>query len=366
MTTTQGTRFRVGLFVLAAILIGGATAFIVGNQKNVFSSKTTYTAKFTDVDGLRPGSAVRVAGLSVGTVTGVGFNDDGEITVELDVIKDASKLIRGELNATQPEKNGHSVISIGSKGLLGDKLIAITVGNKSHPEWNPDMPIPAAGEAGIMAKAESALAEVEGTARNLRLATDPFSDQEFSNDLKDTARNLAKVTGMLADQNGAIQRLMNDAQLGNDLAEATKNFSRAAGEIAELSKSLKKISREIESGDGSAHALIYGNDGAEAIKNIRVASGELAGLLTDIRGGDGPIHQLVYGEADESFMQNLHKASADMAHMTAEMRAGRGTVGALMTDPSVYEDMKRLIGDLERNDIFAGIGALLNQTRRCS
>ena len=31
------------------------------------------------------------------------------------------------------------------------------------------------------------------------------------------------------------------------------------------------------------------------------------------------------------------------------MRAGKGTIGALMVDPSVYEDVKLLLGNVERN-----------------
>ena len=52
---------------------------------------------------------------------------------------------------------------------------------------------------------------------------------------------------------------------------------------------------------------------------------------------------------------NLQNASDDIAFLTNEAREGRGTVGALLTDPSVYEDIKRLVGDLERNDILRAL-----------
>jgi phospholipid/cholesterol/gamma-HCH transport system substrate-binding protein len=31
------------------------------------------------------------------------------------------------------------------------------------------------------------------------------------------------------------------------------------------------------------------------------------------------------------------------------VRAGKGTVGALLVDPSVYEDLKMVLGNVERN-----------------
>ncbi|MEM9864220.1 MAG: hypothetical protein AAF938_21655, partial [Myxococcota bacterium] len=33
----------------------------------------------------------------------------------------------------------------------------------------------------------------------------------------------------------------------------------------------------------------------------------------------------------------------------------RGTVGGFLTDPSIYEDVKRLVGDLQRNDILRSL-----------
>ena len=82
---------------------------------------------------------------------------------------------------------------------------------------------------------------------------------------------------------------------------------------------------------------------------------KLNSILTDIREGDGTINQLIYGELGESFMTNLQNASDDIAFLTKEMREGKGTIGALLTDPSIYEDIKRLVGDLERNDILRAL-----------
>lgn len=353
MKSSQATKFRVGLFVLISLLIGGAIAFAIGTQENIFTPKTDYHAVFREVGGLQAGSAVWLAGVNVGTVTEVTFDDTGSIRVEFNIVDGATHLIRGDPNT--PHGAGGSVAGVGTKGLLGDRLIEVRVGDPSLPLWNPDEPLPPAGGGGLMALAQRTLAEVEGTAHNLRLATDPFSDQEFSYDLKKTAQNLAKVTGMLAHNEGTIQRLINDEKLSQDFAGAVRNFSSASKEVAALSKDLQGISKEIRTGEGTAHALIYGTEGAEAIANIRDASGSLAALLKEVREGDGTIHRLVYGDVGDSFFDNLNNASEDIAFLTKEMREGRGTIGALMTDPSVYEDIKRLIGDLERNDILRAL-----------
>ena len=356
MKTTAGTRLRVGIFVMVSLVIGASIAFAIGSQKNVFSPKTTYYAIFNDVGGLQKGNTVRVAGVNVGSVTEVTIGDSGRIEVYFRVIDDAAHLIRGEAGAALiGEGPKPSFAAIGSKGLLGDRIVEITVGFDEYPEWDPEQAIPVSVGGGIMALAERTLVEVEGTAHNLRLATDPFSDQEFSNDLKETARNLAKASGVIANGDGTIGRLMNDAELGRDVKGAVKELRAAGKQVAQLSKNLNKISEDIQTNQGTAHALIYGTEGADAIRNIRDTFGQLNTILTDVRQGDGAVNQLIYGELGDSFMDNLQNASDDIAFLTKEAREGKGTVGALLTDPSVYEDIKRLVGDLERNDILRAL-----------
>jgi phospholipid/cholesterol/gamma-HCH transport system substrate-binding protein len=356
MKTTASTRLRVGIFVLVALVVGASISFAIGAQENVFSSKTTYYAIFDDVGGLQKGNTVRVAGVNVGSVTEVVIAESGSIEVYFRVIDDATHLIRGELGAPLVDADPKpSFAAIGSKGLLGDRIIEVTVGSSEFPEWDHDEPIPVTIGGGIMALAERTLVEAEGTAHNLRLATDPFADQEFSNDLKKTARNLAKATGLIANGEGTIGRLMNDAELGRDVKGAVKELREAGKQVAALGKNLNKITEDIQTNEGTAHALIYGTEGTEAIRNIRDTFAQLNTILTEVREGDGAVNQLIYGELGDSFMDNLQNASDDIAFLTKETREGKGTIGALLTDPSIYEDIKRLVGDLERNDILRAL-----------
>jgi phospholipid/cholesterol/gamma-HCH transport system substrate-binding protein len=206
-----------------------------------------------------------------------------------------------------------------------------------------------------MELAERTLEEVEGTAHNLRLASDPFADQEFSNDLKETARNLAKASGMVASGDGTIGRLVHDEELGRDVKGAVHELRAAGKQVAALGENLNKITKDIQSNEGTAHALLYGTEGTEAIRNIRDTFGQLNSILTEVREGDGAVNQLIYGDLSDSFMTNLQNASEDIAYLTKEAREGKGTIGALLTDPSVYEDIKRLLGDLQRNDILRAL-----------
>jgi len=73
----------------------------------------------------------------------------------------------------------------------------------------------------------------------------------------------------------------------------------------------------------------------------------------------GVVHNLIYDEERGEFVTNLNEASADVKvaakdaqaivddvkGLVADVKAGKGTVGALLVDPTVYEDLKVLLGN---------------------
>jgi len=388
MRRNRKIELRVGVFVALAIVIGGSVAFVIGNQRNVFKRKTTFHASFNNVGGLRGGSPVRVAGVTVGTVGRVEFSDSDQIEVTFEVVNSAAELIRGTPAQCTPEQRAArqteaearvarrreatvhgdpvpdepelpqcSVVTIGSKGMLGDRLIDVSVG-RGLPPWDSEQELPVEVSGGLEAmlgQAGDTMDSVGRVAQNLRLATDPFADQAFSRDMSETAHNLAKITGMLANGNGAVQRLMTDPSTAEDVSETLRSMRSASAELAGAARGIRAITNEVSHGDGSAHQIIYGSEGAEAVTHLGEAADELSVMLHDVREGDGTAHEIIYGQAGGEMLGHLTAASADVAAITADVRAGRGTLGGLLTDPSIYEDVKRLVGDLQRNDILRAL-----------
>ena len=356
MKTTLRTRIRVGIFVVTGLLFGTVVAFALGAQQNLFEPKTTYFAIFKHINGLHVGNTVRVAGVNVGSISKVSISKHNKVVVYFRIINDAAHLIRGNPNALPGDYSG-SMADIESKGLLGDQMIEISIGAQDFPVWDPKKPLPTSSNHNLIQLAENTLKEVEGTAHNLQSATAPFADQVFSNDLKATAHNLAKASEMLANSHGTLQALMTDTQLRKNVEEATDNLKKAAGEVTELGGNLNQITETILNGEGTLHTLLYDADGADALRNIREATEQINDMLSAVRSGDGTIHQLIYGDSktNAGMLKSLNQASADIAYLTSQMRQGKGTIGALLVDPSVYDDIRRLIGNMERNSILRAL-----------
>ena len=78
--------------------------------------------------------------------------------------------------------------------------------------------------------------------------------------------------------------------------------------------------------------------------------------LEQIRKGNGLVHALVYGDTDSThLMTNVNAMSDDLRAILSGVRQGKGTLGALLVDPSVYDDLKALLGNTERNAVLRAL-----------
>src|SRR5688572_18958011 len=104
---------KVGAFVLVGLIVIGAVIFLIGDERQLFARKLDFNAVFEDVQGLKPGSPVRMGGVDVGSVTKVGYAEDANdprLYVIMSVVEGEARRIRAD-----------SVATIEGKGLLGDK-----------------------------------------------------------------------------------------------------------------------------------------------------------------------------------------------------------------------------------------------------
>ncbi len=345
MQSNRGVEIRVGVFVFVALIIGTVIVFTIGEQQNLFASKTSFHSLFNEVGGLRSGSPVQINGVNVGSVSGVDLGEGGKIRVVFSVRDDAAVHIREG-----------SVASTGQKGMLGDRLLEISVGTGKPIAAGGR--VPAAESTALSDYVEQAgrvLRAAEDTADNISTGTAALGDPEFGSDLRRSASDLSRILQTVAEGRGPVWRLVTDKKMAAALSESIANLQQASERLVAVSDDISALTRQARSGDGTLHELLYGQKGTLVLENLAAATGELADLLKDVRTGDGTVHRLVYTDEGGDLLTNLTAVSEDLRAVTAQVRAGRGTVGNLLQDPSLYEDLKRLVGDLERNEILRAL-----------
>ncbi len=345
------SEIRVGIFVTVTLIIGTVVVFAVGDRRNVFSPKAEYRAEFEDVGGLRSGSPVQMGGVHVGNVSHVDILENGRIEVTLSIINSVQHLIRKD-----------TVASIGSKGMLGDRLMNLTAGSNNQEVLSPGAKLqttlssdPLSAIQDLSKKAAPILEHAEGLVENLHKASEPLADPQFHKDFQAIAHNLSTVLEYVAHGHGVANRLFTDKGLANSLEDTLVHIQRTAENLSTTSHGVQSMISEIKNGNGAAHELIYGTEGKRLVRHLASATGELAMLLQAVRTKDSTVHNLLYENKGDEFINNLTAVSADFRVVSKDLRDGKGTLGGLLVDPSIYEDIKRLVGNLERNEILRAL-----------
>lgn len=115
MKATGGQKIRTGIFALIGLGLLVGAVFLIGKTKNLFGDTFHVYGTFKNVGGLQAGNNVRFVGVNVGTVQGISIISDTLARVDLIVQESVHKFIKS-----------NAVASIGSDGLMGDKLIVIS------------------------------------------------------------------------------------------------------------------------------------------------------------------------------------------------------------------------------------------------
>ncbi len=222
-------RLRVGAFVAGALVLFVLFVLAVGVRGRLLEHRYALRAAFRSVEGLMVGAPVRLAGLTVGHVAGIGFTrdpGDKRLLVQLSIDSRFQEKIRED-----------SVATISTIGLVGDKYVEVTVGAPDRQVLQPlafvrstDPPdygkLLENGEQIVTGLNNLATALTEGHGLLHALVYDP-KGEKMVGDLAQSAADLRQTTGKLARGEGTLGALLNDATLYEDLSSLLRGTERS-------------------------------------------------------------------------------------------------------------------------------------------
>jgi phospholipid/cholesterol/gamma-HCH transport system substrate-binding protein len=337
---------KVGLFVILGLVFVGLVVFLIGDERQVFSSKVSFRAIFDNVEGLKSGSSVRMGGIDVGTVDKVGYaedSSDSRLHVKFSVVKTQAGRIRAD-----------SRVKIESKGFLGDKMISISAGSPKLPAVAPGGTIETEADTkdlqSALSRVGSITAKAEKIMENLDATTSSFADPKLQQNLKSSVESLSHILHSVDQGPGYVSKLLNDGNEAARLSATIDRLAETANQLEHTLQAVAAITERVEKGPGLVHELIYDETSAKSVAQIGTAADELAVALKGIRQGKGMARALMYGDGEsEQAVAKVTQILIDLHAIVANVRAGKGTLGALLNDPSIYEDLKMLLGNVERN-----------------
>jgi phospholipid/cholesterol/gamma-HCH transport system substrate-binding protein len=338
---------RAGLFVALGLALAGVVVFLIGKERNLFEKENVYVGAFENVDGLQLDSPVRLGGLQVGRVSSIAFADDLEdkrIIVKMEISRRFAERIRGD-----------SVARVTGRGVLGDKAIDVSLGTPAKPviASGGEIPTGTSGDISSLLKATGEMVDNAVTiTRDLRAGVQTYAGPEVRDDVVAIVKGTRGIIEQIERGRGLLHSLVYDPQLSADAKALLTRASDTAAKLDGAAGRLDGLLADVKTGPGSLHALIYDKQIAQSVVELGNAADEVATLIHDAKTSkDGAVYQLVYGDA-RTVLGDLGKAAADVKLITQKVRDGEGSLGGLINDPTVYEDLKEVLGNVKRNRVL--------------
>jgi phospholipid/cholesterol/gamma-HCH transport system substrate-binding protein len=299
-STLTWDQLRVAIIILVALLITAVSIYKLGEAANLFTKRYTLIAYLPDVNGLKEGGSVMVAGQLAGTVKKIDF-----LPVDADTTRNLKLTLAVDVHVREQIRRD-SRGRLRTLGLLGDKVFDITPGTPKTPalaDGDTVTVIPSLDYEAVIAQASGAVTDMVALTRDLRKLTGGIVRGEGTLGQFVTNRalydqlntTLARANGMLAsfqNPNGTVGKLLNDPAL----------YDRLTGVIT------------------STDSLVT---------SIATSKGT-AGLML----------------RDTTLYRNLVGITHGADSLMRSLAAGKGTAGKLLTDQALYDQLFKLVVDL--------------------
>jgi phospholipid/cholesterol/gamma-HCH transport system substrate-binding protein len=254
----------VSLLTLVALV---AIAFQLDDLATL-TAAGNYRAAFRDASGLAPGNEVRVAGVKVGEVTGIGLARGAGgpyVRVDFRVDDDGIRLGR-DTGAT-----------IRIKTILGQKYLAVAPAGDGRLADGAQIPLERTAAPFDVIQAVSGLAgaldgiDSQQLASAFTVLSQTFADTPAS--VQSSLSGLSRLSKTVADRDAQLRELLHRADSVTDvLAARDTEFQKLVSDGSQL---LAEVSRRRD----AIHNLLVGTD---------ALSTQLTGLVADNRAQLGP------------------------------------------------------------------------------
>src|SRR5664280_2687047 len=332
---TTKFKVRLGLFITGGLLIFIAAVFIIGRQKNLFVPVYRLTTTFHNVSGLQVGNNIRFSGINVGTVDKITIMNDTTVNVKMLIKKDVVQFIKSDCEVT-----------IGSEGLIGDKLLIISPGSTEAK----------------LAKGGQQLAsvepvEIDAIIKNLQVTSRQFEDIVLKvNSGRGTLGRLIHDTIIAENLNQTILNLKESSKGSGETMAATQNNISAimsslqviSGNTEIVSKQLGETMVQINSGRGTFGRLLQDTILAEnlnqTIINLKKSS---KGLGETMEASQNNISAIM--SSLQVISGNTEIFSKQLGETMAQINSGHGTLGRLIQDTVIAENFNETMINLQKS-----------------
>ena len=328
---------KIGLVTVFALVMATLLIFLLSGSGGFFWQRYSLKTVFPNVAGLKEGAPVRVAGVEVGSVTGVELVGD-RVEVVVEIARDM-----------QSRVTDSSMASLGSVSLLGEAAVDITASSQGTPipEWGYIQAGAAAGSlTEVTTQAAEGIEELTVLLQDIRSGRGTvgrlITDEALYNQMSGLVSAAEDVVRNVSRGRGSLGRLANDPAAAKALEASLQNF--------------EAVTARIKAGEGSLGKLL--NDDSLAT-SLTSATTNLDSITGRISRGEGTAGALI---SERQLYDRLNSMSERLDKVMSGLEQGQGTAGQLLRDRQLYENMNAAVGELRNllRDVRADPRKFLN------
>jgi phospholipid/cholesterol/gamma-HCH transport system substrate-binding protein len=293
-------QIRVALVIALGVGVLGIALYKLGQAANLFVKRYELIAYLADVNGLREGGSVMVAGQLAGTVTKIEF-----LPVDADTTRNLKLTLAVDANVREQIRRD-SKGKLRTLGLLGDKVFDITPGTPAF------RPLKDGDTVTVVASLdyEAVIAQASGAV----------------NDMVALAKDMRKITGGLVKGEGTVGQLLTNRALYDQL---NGTLGRANQMLARLQNPRGTVGRMLDD---------------PALYNRLVdVIGSTDSLVVSINSSKGSAGLLL---RDTTLYRNMVGITRGADSLMRTLTNGQGTASKLLTDQTLYDQLNKLVTDM--------------------
>ncbi|OZC29209.1 MCE family protein [Gordonia polyisoprenivorans] len=256
---TTAVVLKLVAFVAITTLAGAFVAVTAGNLR--FGPSTGYSAVFSSATGVENGSEVRIAGVPVGSVTGVHLDGDGHAVVDFDV------------RTTNTLMDGTRAV-IRYKNLIGDRFIELLDGPGEMGQLPAGGTIPETQTTPALD-----MDQVVNGFRPLLQGLNPDQANRISASLVQVLNGQEAAVSDLVEQMGTLTNSLADrdqviGEIINNFSNVLQVINARADQFDGLITGLTTLVRDLSADSGRISSSLI---------QINGLTGALGGIVTDAR-----------------------------------------------------------------------------------
>ena len=100
--------------------------------------------------------------------------------------------------------------------------------------------------------------------------------------------------------------------------------------------------------EGISRHFDKGGDIEKLIENLNILAMNLGSMTSELKRNKSVLNELFYGKTGES----LNRSILHFEEILKKINKGDGTLGSIINDPSIYEDLRALMGGAKRSTVL--------------